>query len=336
MTWEALLSVIYFTTFFRIPLIIAFHFHHMGAKLNQDTEIAIDVFILLEMIMRFFLAPVKNSLETPDLLNVARKYLRTMFIFDALGTLPGLFTAERITTLYWLKLFRYLRSGESVGRSRETVIRLISRFSEMPVRTIDIIFNMLTLLMQTMFFLHLSACMYLGVAFINPEKSDLDISFDAVKESDLTAYEDYLASIYFIMTTFSLVGYGEMSGTTSEEMCLLLILEFAGISVFSMLIARITRIIQSKGVIKDLVKEKEDNLDRWVLKLANAYPEEELNNEIEDVLRYYLQQEQQYALHGYLFRYNFYNLLSPQLKNELIFLLQRQQIDRFYHFFNDT
>ena len=119
-------------------------------------------------------------------------------------------------------------------------------------------------------------------------------------------------------------------------MFLLLILEFAGISVFSMLIARITRIIQSKGVIKDLVKEKEDNLDRWVLKLANAYPEEELNNEIEDVLRYYLQQEQQYSLHGYLFRYNFYNLLSPQLKNELIFLLQRQQIDRFYHFFNDT
>lgn len=45
------------------------------------------------------------------------------------------------------------------------------------------------------------------------------------------------------MTTFSMVGYGELGGNTNEEMLVLIVLEFVGISVFSTIIARISRII---------------------------------------------------------------------------------------------
>ena len=40
---------------------------------------------------------------------VALKYLCSNFIFDALSTFPGLFTAEEVKNLYYFKIIRYFQ-----------------------------------------------------------------------------------------------------------------------------------------------------------------------------------------------------------------------------------
>ena len=126
--------VVYFISFFRMPLIIAFHMQQMENQGVRDFEIFTDFAIGMEMMMRFFLAPDRDSLEKPDFLRSAYKYASTMFLIDAVGTLPGLITMEQNNDLYWLKLARFFRVTESVGRSREAVIRVISRFWDTPIR----------------------------------------------------------------------------------------------------------------------------------------------------------------------------------------------------------
>ena len=83
------------------------------------------------------------------------------------------------------------------------------------------------------------------------------------------------------------------------------------------------------------MKEKEENMDKWVLALSNSNPNEHLNPEFELALTHFLKEEQQYALQGYLFRYEFYEYLSPALKNELISILSGPTIATFTHFFRD-
>ena len=325
--------LVYFVSFFRTPLILAFHVQQMNDQGQRDFEILTDFAIGIEMMMRFFLAPDRDSLQKPDFLRSAYKYLTTMFLVDAVGTLPGLITLEQNTDLFWLKLARFFRVTESVGRSREAVIRVISRFWDTPIRQIDNVFKLVTMLAEMLFFLHFSACLYLAVAFLNPGQSDLPVEFNVGATRDR---EIYLSALYFVMTTFSMVGYGDLGGNTNEEMLVLIVLEFVGISVFSTIIARISRIIAAKELVKDFMKEKEENMDKWVLWLANANPLEHLNPEFELALTHFLKEEQQYALQGYLFRYEFYKQLSPTLKNDLIFTLAGPTIATFANFFSDN
>lgn len=46
-------------------------------------------------------------------------------------------------------------------------------------------------------------------------------------------YDSYIPAVYFIVTTFTTVGYGEFSATSNAEMIFVMIMELLGLAIFS-------------------------------------------------------------------------------------------------------
>ena len=64
---------------------------------------------------------------------------------------------------------------------------------------------------------------------------------------------NYIFAFYWIMETITTVGYGDYSGTTSEEIAFTMFLEFVGLSFFSFLIGSISNIFSKGGKFEDMI-----------------------------------------------------------------------------------
>lgn len=74
-------------------------------------------------------------------------------------------------------------------------------------------------------------------------------------------FQLYIISYYFIITTFSTVGYGDFSPQTSYERIVVIFLEIGGIIFFSFAIGSLTTIIQKFNKYDGKLTEKLDTLE---------------------------------------------------------------------------
>lgn len=61
----------------------------------------------------------------------------------------------------------------------------------------------------------------------------------------MTGTEQYLTSFYFIITTFSTVGYGDISATNSVEKVFCIIIMFLGVTAFAAGTSELTNLISN-------------------------------------------------------------------------------------------
>jgi len=67
----------------------------------------------------------------------------------------------------------------------------------------------------------------------------------------------YITSLYWVVTTLTTVGYGDIYGTTEEEYIYTMIVEFIGILVFSIIMSTVNSFLSAQGDI-DIVEAKSD------------------------------------------------------------------------------
>ena len=63
--------------------------------------------------------------------------------------------------------------------------------------------------------------------------------------SEMKKYEQYVTSFYFIMTTFSTVGYGDISGTNNAEKIFCIIVMIVGVTSFAAGTSTLTNLLQT-------------------------------------------------------------------------------------------
>jgi hypothetical protein len=68
-----------------------------------------------------------------------------------------------------------------------------------------------------------------------------------------TSEDRYITSIYWVITTLTTVGYGDIKGYTTEEYLYTMGVEFIGIGFFSFIMGSINRIVISPGTDSDIV-----------------------------------------------------------------------------------
>eukprot|EP00352_Strombidinopsis_acuminata_P001164 CAMPEP_0176343048 /NCGR_PEP_ID=MMETSP0126-20121128/3647_1 /TAXON_ID=141414 ORGANISM="Strombidinopsis acuminatum, Strain SPMC142" /NCGR_SAMPLE_ID=MMETSP0126 /ASSEMBLY_ACC=CAM_ASM_000229 /LENGTH=104 /DNA_ID=CAMNT_0017688793 /DNA_START=245 /DNA_END=556 /DNA_ORIENTATION=- len=76
-------------------------------------------------------------------------------------------------------------------------------------------------------------------------------------------FELYVLSYYWVMEVITTVGYGDYSGKTMSEYGFSLVLEFVGLSFFSLLMGFMTYVFGSKTSFEDMIEDQMDNLDIW-------------------------------------------------------------------------
>ena len=105
--------------------------------------------------------------------------------------------------------------------------------------------NIVIFLFSTVIILHIMACLwvfFISFASESTEGSFIDADYKAMKTSD-----KYIHSLYFMITTLSTVGYGDLSASNPLEKIVCIIAMILGVASFAYVTSTMTDLVQSYG-----------------------------------------------------------------------------------------
>lgn len=246
----------------------------------QITYYLFDLMFFIDMVLCFFTTftdPYKQ-IEVTSHKRIAINYFSFWFTIDFLSVFPfdailsgnananSLIRMARIGKMYKiLRLFRLVKILKMVKSNR----KLVHHFSEhMKINNGTerlIMFSGLFII-----FIHVFACLW--VMIYDMEK-DFGTEFwidscYGFGDSNAKHFEMYLCSCYFIMTTVSTVGYGDISPKNSIERVFGSLLMFLGVLSFTFVSGALASILQSHDTREAVLQEKVLQLN----KLRSMFP----------------------------------------------------------------
>jgi hypothetical protein len=94
------------------------------------------------------------------------------------------------------------------------------------------------------------------------------------------SFSIYINAFYFILTTITTVGYGDISGSTLVEFIFSMIVEFFGLSFFSLMSGTVGVMFSGNQSFESLINQRMEQLDLWLLRLENCNKEEKIPNHL--------------------------------------------------------
>lgn len=130
---------------------------------------------------------------------------------------------------------------------------------------------MLRLLIQVVVVSHFFACIWALIGEYNLENHQTGWIFLAIENDYQTTnfYAVYLTAFYWVITTFTSVGYGDILGVTPLENIFCMIVEMIGICFFGYIVGTFQNLIASFGVT-DQLTEMMEKLDHDLMKLDKS------------------------------------------------------------------
>ena len=129
-------------------------------------------------------------------------------------------------------------------------------------------------------------------------------------------------SYYWMFTVFSTVGYGDFAGGTKYEYLITLLLEFAGLLVFSWISLLLSNVLARNFSYDRFISEKVDMQELWLLKLEQSSRRSlEPSNLI--ITRQTVLTSLQMDYNTIIEEDDFFEELSPALQQKVLLLLFR-------------
>ena len=289
--------------------------------------VVIDSQFLVDMILTFFTALVDMETQavTTDKSKIAKSYMKTWFFVDLISILPidminmagtnanALLRFAKIGKLYKLirlsrlaKLFKLLKGNNAVFSQMSNSMQLSSGVER-------IVF----IAIFAVFFFHISSCMFV---FLVEFESDL---WAAWRYDDPYAFYNtfdlYITSLYYIVTTMSTVGYGDISGGTTQERIYCIILMLTGVVSFNLISGALGALITNYDSSQAALQEK-------LLFLNNLKGKYKITNELYFQIKKSLQYDHSLNMTGLDM---FINELPVNLRLEISEEIHRDSFTKF-------
>lgn len=216
-----------------------------------------DLIFLLDIFFTFFttVSDKQQVDEISDRSFIARNYLKGWFWIDFISILPldvalmqdqdeqqatMMVRFARIGKLY--KLIRMLRLAK-VLKLLKTKQQLADFTQHFPIKQGQerlVFFGVFFI-----FFFHISACMFIFFGTLDADMSSWmwDPYYYMMDQDQL-----YIMSLYFVVTTTSTVGYGDLSASTTLERIYCIVLMLAGVTAFTFISGALSSILASSDV----------------------------------------------------------------------------------------
>lgn len=148
--------------------------------------------------------------------------------------------------------------------------------------------------------------------------------------------EIYINAFYFILTTITTVGYGDISGSTTAEYLFSMCVEFIGLTFFSFLTGTISVMFSGDQSFESLINARMEELDLWLLRLENCNKEEKIPNKLYHSIKEFIQDAFVYDFNLIIEEFSFYNELPASIQNQISESLFKTFKNQFNNFFLNT
>jgi hypothetical protein len=128
----------------------------------------------------------------------------------------------------------------------------------------------------------------------------------------------YISSIYWCVTTMTMVGYGDIWGYTWQEYLFNIGVEFIGIAFFSFVTGLIANFIVTEDVEYDSVEYRLEQADIWLYKLDNLRTNKSLPKFLYETIRSFIEEALNNDHHQLIQNYEFLGKLKPNLRARLV------------------
>jgi len=246
-------------------------------------------------------------------------------------------------TLYWIRFVRYFQVFETQRILQnfweKLLLRLTSNIRFVKSYTGIINFAFLLMLVAQLLSSIWYFCGTLGPIEEGSTSNDIKsgwITAMGYNGSDTNTL--YITSLYWVFTTLSTVGYGDIYGSLTDEYLYNMAVEFIGVFLFAYMMSNInTFIIQLDNNNSEIMEKNTEELDQWIMKIDRANPptkklEESMVKEINEFFQTYWQKDHTMINTDD----NFLNQLPRDLKAKLIDHLFGKFIKKFEVFFAGT
>lgn len=126
-------------------------------------------------------------------------------------------------------------------------------------------------------------------------------------------WQIYVNAFYFILTTITTVGYGDITGSTTNEYLFSMCVEFIGLTFFSFLTGTISVMFSGDQSFESLINARMEELDLWLLRLENCNSEEKIPNKLYHSIKEFIQDAFVYDFNLIIEEFNFYNELPASI-----------------------
>jgi CRP-like cAMP-binding protein len=163
---------------------------------------------------------------------------------------------------------------------------------------------------------------------------DIGLENTYLTNSTLDIDQAYVKTLYYIITTISTVGYGDIGPKTSKEIAFIMFVEFIGVMIFAYLTGSVTSIITNLNQREKKLSENEIALDKWFLD-TNSNDKFKIPIDLQESIKSYFTYFWQNDYSTLLNNNNFLMRMPLNLRNEFIEFLFSDEIELFNVFFSE-
>lgn len=151
--WDSISNITYIISFMVIPLVICSNLELLDSL--WIFELILDIILAIDIGCNFFTSYTTDVKHVTDLKKIFYHYLLGDFIFDFIGIIPGLVTAELVLReLYYLKLFRFKRVDKFFTQIKFILQKLDKFLTFLNKKTVENILIISKCLFAMLFLIH--------------------------------------------------------------------------------------------------------------------------------------------------------------------------------------
>ena len=128
-----------------------------------------------------------------------------------------------------------------------------------------------------------------------------------------------MTSFYWIIETVTTVGYGDYSGSSTNELIFTMFLQVIGLTFFSLLMTSVNNMVFRKTRFDNMIEEKTEALELWMSKLEDANKKKILQNSMYEDIKKFVIDAMKNDHNMIIEEYEFYDQLPPKMQVELAY-----------------
>lgn len=204
---------------------------------------------------------------------ISKNYLYSgAFFIDSLATFPTLMTGQVVDSVNFLKFLRLRDFFRMFGPFVPVFEKLMPN---MDTHLKTNVIEFLQMIVSTMLLAHFFACIWLILGMQDLDQPEhLKHSWAARPSNGFQGYSEYqlyVFAYYWIFEVITTVGYGDYTPSTMNEYIFAIILEFCGMTFFSLLMGLVANFVGTFNMGFDsLMQVKMDELNQWVKKIERS------------------------------------------------------------------